>query len=121
MGFRYRSSSNSETLKSKLGGTDTSFYLALSYIKLFRSQPEPEIVYVSDARIPPVVKDGQVSHDLRQLNFDDEDDLSNGPAGVQLLDEKTMKKATADKMSRSPEEIYYKFRGEEILKNSGLR
>jgi hypothetical protein len=43
IGFRYRTSSNA--LKSKLEpGQWSSFYLALCYIKLYRSQPEPEFV-----------------------------------------------------------------------------
>jgi hypothetical protein len=121
LGFRYRSSSNSNALRSKLEeGEMSSFYLALSYIKLYRTQPEPEFVFLSDARIPPLLLDGQVRHDLRQL-LPAEALSGSGSGGVQLLDEKALKQVTADKMGRSPEETYFKLRGEEILKNSGLR
>jgi len=114
IGFRYRSASNK--LKEQLEpGDKAKFYLALSYIKLYRAQPEPEFVYVSDARIPPIVKNGMVKHESRQL-------VSVGPGddsgGVQLLDDKKLQ--TASDRDRTEEEVYYKFRGEEILKNSGL-
>ena len=114
IGFRYRSGSNK--LKEQLEpGDKAKFYLALSYIKLYRAQPEPEFVYVSDARIPPNVKHGMVRHENHQL-------VSIGPGddsgGVQLLDDKRLQ--TASDRDRTEEEVYYKFRGEEILKNSGL-
>jgi uncharacterized protein YbjT (DUF2867 family) len=117
IGFRYRSASNE--LKSKLTpGEWNSFYLALCYIKLYRSQPEPEFVYVSDARIPPVVRDGMVRHDARQVLS--EAPTKDRPADViRILDESTIS-AAQDHLARSPEETYYKFRGEEILKKSGL-
>ena len=55
-----------------------------------------------------------VRHDRRQLltNEKEED-------GDTLLDEKTLKESIT--LERSAEETYFKFRGEEILKNSGLR
>ena len=114
LGFRYRSASN--RLKEHLeAGDKAKFYLALSYIKLYRAQPEPEFVYVSDARIPPVVKNGMVQHQSRQLI-----PMGAGEESgvVQLLDDKKLK--TAADRDRTEEEVYYKFRGEEILKNSGL-
>ena len=114
IGFRYRSASNK--LKEQLEpGDKAKFYLALSYIKLYRAQPEPEFVYVSDARIPPVVKNGMVQHDTRQLISVGGE---GGMGGVQVLDEKKLQ--TAADRDRTEEEVYYKFRGEEILKNSGL-
>ena len=115
LGFRYRSSSNKakEQLES---GEMAKFYLAFSYIKLYRAQPEPEFVYVSDARIPPIVKNGMVRHESRQIvSMESRDD---GTGLVQLLDDKKLQ--TAADRDRTEEEVYYKFRGEEILKNSGL-
>lgn len=124
IGFRYRSSAPGNAMNAKLeAGSWNSFYLALCYIKLYRSQPEPEFVYVSDARIPPVVRNGMVRHDARMLvtargnGAEDEADASSSV----LFDESTLKTAVAkDKMARSSEETYYKYRGEEIIKNSGL-
>ena len=121
IGFRYRSARNAEKSRvDKKGDEWNRFYLALSYIKLYRSQPEPEFVYLSDARIPPVVRDGMVRHGARQLlpssanNDDDQSEIRL------LLDESTMTATANDPMGRSPEETYYKYRGEEILKSSGL-
>lgn len=113
LGFRYRSASN--TLKEQLEpGDNTKFYLSFSYVKLYRAQPEPEFVYVSDARIPPIVKNGMVKHENRQLVAAG----GGGSGAVQLLDDKKLR--TAADRDRTEEEVYYKFRGEEILKNSGL-
>lgn len=121
LGFRYRSASNANALQSKLqSGQMNSFYLALSYIKLFRTQPEPEFVYLSDARIPPMIQDGQLRHDIRQI-VPVEGLSSSASGGVQLLDENALKQVTAEKMGRTAEETYFKLRGEEILKGSGLR
>jgi hypothetical protein len=114
IGFRYSSASN--VLKSKLEqGEWSSFYLALSYIKLYRTQPEPEIVYLSDAQIPPVVRNGMVRHDARQLITAGGTD---GEGAVTLLDESTLRTGTGHRSS--PEETYYKYRGEELIKGSGL-
>lgn len=114
LGFRYRSASN--RLKSKLQpGEWNSFYLALCYIKLYRSQPEPEFVYLSDARIPPVVKSGMVRHNAKQIVST----TASADGKLRILDESALT-ASQDRMSRSPEETYYKYRGEEILKSSGL-
>jgi putative NADH-flavin reductase len=135
IGFRFRSSRNKAPLV--LGGGAaaaaraaaelklSSFYLALSYIKLYRSQPEPEFVYVSDARIPPQVKNNMVRHDSRRLllsgTASNEGGGGSGPGGTTttLLDESALRTATLDK-GRTEEEIYFKYRGEDILKKSGL-
>ena len=120
IGFRFKASSNiSPKLKlDKLKGRSAeyqSFYIAFDYIKVFRNQPEPEFIYLSDARIPPTIKNGMVDHKQRRL-------LSglreNGDSSTLLLDDETLKAATT--LTRSPEETYYKYRGEEILKSSGL-
>ncbi len=115
IGFRYRSGSNPKQ-NNLQEGDNVSFYIALSYMKVYRLQPEPEFVYLSDARIPPVVRNGMVRHDQRRLLLDSP--TSAGEQSVdflQLLDEKTLQG-----VERSPEETYYKFRGEEVLKSSGL-
>ena len=115
IGFRYRSASN--MLKSKREpGEWSNFYLALSYIKLYRTQPEPEFVYLSDAEIPHVVAADMVRAGTKQLvtaNSGSEGD------GV-ILNESTLQSATRKDVGRSPEEVYYKYLGEELLKNSGL-
>ncbi|GAX18611.1 hypothetical protein FisN_10Hh182 [Fistulifera solaris] len=118
IGFRYRSSSN--PLKTKLErGEWSSFYLALSYIKLYKSQPEPEFVYLSDAQIPPVVQNSMIRHEARQLALAGSNDDVNT---VKLLDDSTFQTLAKDGAGRlnSPEETYYKYRGEEIVRNSGL-
>jgi hypothetical protein len=104
-----------------------SFYLALSYIKVYRAQPEPEFIYLSDARIPPVIKNGMVQHQKRMLLTDDKGadpddgnhgDLSADTLTTTLFDEKTLQ--TMSQMERSPEETYFKYRGEDVLKKSGI-
>ena len=111
IGFRYRAGNNAAKAKLEAGQW-SSFYLALDYIKLYRSQPEPEFVFISDAQIPPIVRIDMVQHEAKQLVTG-----ANGEASVRLLDESTLSRATR---GRSAEEVYYKYRGEEILKNSGL-
>ena len=46
---------------------EKSFYLAFTYIKLYRLQPEPEFVHVSDARIPPKVSPDMIRHEEKRL------------------------------------------------------
>jgi len=116
IGFRYRSGNNPEKAKYEKGDFN-SFYLAISYIKVYRSQPEPEFVYLSDARIPAVIRSNMVRHDVHQLvTSEGEDDDS-----YQLLDQAALTTVAANPMARCAEETYYKYRGEEILKSSGLR
>jgi hypothetical protein len=119
IGFRYRSASNPKQNKLQ-DGDNVSFYIALSYVKVYRQQPEPEFIYLSDARIPPVVRNGMVRHDQRRLVVEGSFSDSAGKVGdvVQILDEKTLQ--NVNKLERSPEETYFKFRGEEVLKRSGL-
>jgi hypothetical protein len=108
LGFRFRVDSNAQ--KAKLSKNDLcNFYLALAYIKVYRAQPEPEFVYLSDSRIPPVIHSSMVKHDARQLLTTEHDGDS-----FQIFDGSSL---MAD---RSGEETYFKYRGEEILKNSGL-
>ena len=93
-----------------------NFYIALCYIKVYRSQPEPEFVYLSDARIPPKMKSGLVRHDLKRILSIEEKEI-----GGALFNEVEAKKVLQNPKDRSGEELYYKYRGEEILKNSGLQ
>jgi len=160
LGFRFRSSSNigdkDNAMRNSLerfsrGRNDRDrdyqkFYMALSYIKVYRAQPEPEFIYLSDARIPPVIRDGMVHHQRKVLLTDGEDLLQNHPKQQQqrsnkannkqdggaseasdakvssssttILDEKNLQRKS--KLERSPEETYFKYRGEEILIKSGL-
>jgi hypothetical protein len=115
LGFRYRSEINSEKAKSQKGDL-SSFYLAFSYIKVYRLQPEPEFVYLSDSRIPPVIRSNMVRHDVHQIvsSLDDDED------SYRLLDQEALTSVTDNPIGRSTEETYFKYRGEEILKASGL-
>lgn len=119
IGFRYRSASNPRQNQLQ-EGENVGFYIALSYLKVYRLQPEPEFVYLSDARIPPVVRSGMVRHDQRRLLLSADSSDGGGESGdvVQILDGKTLESITT--LERSPEETYFKFRGEEVLKSSGL-
>ena len=129
IGFRYRSGSNKERAKWQ-HGEFSNFYLALSYVKVYRLQPEPEFIYLSDARIPPHIRNGMVRHDRRELlqmapsSSSHKETAIGGDGGttddaVQIFDEKTLTAIT--KSERSSEETYFKYRGEDILKSSGLR
>ena len=95
-----------------------NFYLAFCYIKAYRSQPEPEFVYLSDGLIPPVVLNGMVCHDSKQIMSSD----VSGEVGesATIFDEIEAKKVMANPKDRSAQETYYKYCGEDILSNSGL-
>jgi hypothetical protein len=121
IGFRYRSASNKKSSRmDKQGDEWNRFYLALDYIKLYRSQPEPEFVYLSDARIPPVVRDGMVQHGARQILPVATSIQRSSSEEIRILDESAIQSVTGDKNGKSPEETYYKYLGEQVLKNSGL-
>jgi uncharacterized protein YbjT (DUF2867 family) len=121
IGFRYRSASNKKSSRvDKQGDEWNRFYLALDYIKLYRSQPEPEFVYLSDARIPPVVRDGMVQHGARQILPVATTIQQSSSDEIRILDESAIQSVTGDKNGKSPEETYYKYLGEQVLKNSGL-
>jgi NAD(P)H-binding/Complex I intermediate-associated protein 30 (CIA30) len=121
IGFRYRTDSNvAEDEQMKTPNNLSPFYLAFCYIKLYRAQPEPEFVYVSDARIPPVVTSRMVRHDTRQVLLSPSDISTNDGNVIRLLDESKLALAASAKGGPSQEETYFKYRGEEILKNSGL-
>ena len=119
LGFRFRSAANPERNRFQ-SGENLRFYMALSYVKVYRLQPEPEFVYLSDARIPPVVKNGMVLHDQRRLLLNSKASSGDDPVDdfVPILDDNMLQNVMT--MERSPEEIYFRFRGEEVLKSSGL-
>ena len=126
IGFRYRGGDNKERAKWQQG-ENSNFYLAISYVKVYRLQPEPEFIYLSDARIPPNIRNGMVRHDRRELLQEapaagsqaESSGVENDDNAVQIFDEKTL--ADIAKLERSSEETYFKYRGEEMLKSSGLR
>ena len=102
IGFRYRGNSYS-------GSSWSKFYLALDYIKLYRGQLEPEFVYLSDSRIPPVVNDRMINHDLHRLQASPTESLSTSYSII-----------VEEEQDRSAEETYFKYKGEEMIKQSGL-
>jgi uncharacterized protein YbjT (DUF2867 family) len=125
LGFRFCSSSNHSgggRTQDKVLGSFQNFYMALSYIKVYRIQPEPEFIYLSDGRIPPVIRNGMVQHERRVVltnqHAADAEEEDADAWTTTLFDEKTLQ--AISQMDRSPEETYFKYRGEEILKNSGL-
>ena len=136
LGFRFRASSNISyrtKMQEKLDRFSKQrndrnkdyqqFYMALTYIKVYRAQPEPEFIYLSDARIPPVIRNGMVHHERKMLLTDEASVKKQGSDGVggdaaTLLDEKDLERKSM--LERSPEETYFKYRGEEILIKSGL-
>lgn len=122
LGFRYRADSNKGNQASKRSneGKWSSFYLALCYIKVYRSQPEPEFVYLSDARIPPAAHSMMIHHEARRIVAFSDVSSQTENVYATILDEAEMKRASKGRMNRSGEETYYKYRGEETLKNSGL-
>lgn len=111
IGFRFKSVDNPSSPEKYWKWA--KFYLALSYIKVYRSQPEPEFIYLSDARIPPEVKNSMVRHDIRRIKST----LDDGEA---LFDEEEVKRMMRNPTDKSGEELYFKYKGEEILKKSGL-
>ena len=118
LGFRYRGKSNAFGWSAASGsGGWSGFYLAIDFIKLFRGQPEPEFVYLSDARIPPVVNDAMVNHNLHRLMTSS----SETSGSYSIIDEVKAISGSEDEMDRSAEETYFKYMGEEMIKRSGLR
>jgi len=121
IGYRFRSLPKTTNPSSTDDNNNLqSFYLAFSYVKLYRSQPEPEFIYVSDARIPPIVSSDMVRHDMKRLlgSVSSSSGLV-GSDGAVLLDDRTTATALRNTIN-TEEEIYYKYLGEETLKKSGL-
>ena len=106
IGFRYRGKSNIGRSK---------FYLALDYIKVYRrpDSAEPEIVYMSDSRIPPVVNDAMIQHTQHRLiTSTSQSSLTSSHSDTIYMNE--------SKIDRNEEETYFKYMGEEMIKQSGL-
>lgn len=127
IGFRVCSTDNvvsKSSIESRIKGKKSndnnwiSFYLALSYIKLFRMQPEPEFIYLSDARLGDVDKN-MVNHQLKQVILPNKENVKNDGATT-LFDESEAKRVITNRNDRSTQELYYKYVGEELLRNSGL-
>ena len=123
IGFRYRAASNKASDKVSNGFLSKrerrenennlqSFYLAFSYIKLYRSQPEPEFIYVSDARVPSIVRSDMVNHNTKRIETWKTDTQS-----TVLIDDNA---PIIHDAVNTEEEVYYKYVGEETLKKSGL-
>ncbi|GMH70052.1 hypothetical protein TrRE_jg12696, partial [Triparma retinervis] len=93
----------------KEGWNRGAFYLSLSYIKVYRSAPEPEIIYVSDGRLPETVTADMVNEELEQIVAADDGEGSLFSSADEGL--------TARESRR---EMYWKYRGEQSLINSGL-
>ncbi|GMI42194.1 hypothetical protein TrCOL_g4627 [Triparma columacea] len=91
------------------GWSRGSFYLSVSYIKVYKSAVEPEIIYVSDGRLPQEVTQDMVNEELEQI-------VAKDGGGGSLFDE-AEEGATARESRR---EMYWKYRGEQSLVNSGL-
>lgn len=129
IGFRFRSEDNvsisdkaiilPNQRKIRSGRvTLIPFYLAFSYIKVYRSQVEPEFIYVSDARIPSVVRNNMVKHEARYIEAEDDVGPTNS---FRILDENNARKKMKNShLNRSDQETYFKYLGEQILRNSGL-
>ena len=127
IGFRIKSLDNLDiTNKITSQGRSANknwipFYLALSYIKVYRSQPEPEFIYFSDARLGEV-NDNMIHHELKQviMSGSNKDSFDSINEATTLFDEEEAKRVITSRRDRSQQELYYKYCGEEILKNSGL-
>lgn len=66
---------------------------------------EPEFVYLSDANIPPAVNYGMLNHSLRRIVTGN---------SVSLVDQRR------EEGELTEEETYFKYLGEEMIKQSGL-
>ena len=97
---------------------------------MYRSPPEPEFIYLSDARIPPTVKNGMVRDDVKQiipaLAMGGNGSMQEGGGSVtdayRIFDEQEAKRVTENnRLDRSNEETYFKYKGEKLLRDSGLK
>ncbi len=131
LGFRVKSVDNAEARNSgmmrrrNVNKSWVSFYLAFSYIKVYRSQPEPEFIYFSDARLGEI-NENMIDHRLKQViiperaSAEDQEPSASISMGATIFDEKEAKRVISNQKDRSEQELYYKYCGEEMLKNSGL-
>jgi uncharacterized protein YbjT (DUF2867 family) len=124
VGFRFSSQNNvEEELGEILRGWGTKprrptqgFYLAISYLKLFRSHYEPEFVFLSDSRIPPVVTPKMVRHDTKHILDQDQARLiDSSHVNAILVAEHEVLEGDQDLSI-----VYYKYQSEQMLRHSGL-
>ena len=73
-------------------------------------------MYLSDARIPPVVNDAMVNHDLHRLVTS----TFGSSASYSIIDE-GMANTGNENSARIASETYFKYMGEEMIMLSGLR
>mmetsp|Transcript_22690 Transcript_22690/g.34028 ORF Transcript_22690/g.34028 Transcript_22690/m.34028 type:complete len:293 (-) Transcript_22690:253-1131(-) len=117
-GFRYRSGSNP--------GARGRFYMSITHVKLYRGQPDPEFVYISDAAIPPVVTPEMVRHDVEQIVVPEilgDDNVDKGNT-YEIFNTEKVKRQQSKTIERGRRlgnaETYYKYMGEQTVRNSGL-
>ena len=104
IGFRFKGREKDEPGRPK-----GKFYLSLSYIKVYKATPEPEIIYVSDGRLPTHVGADQVNENLEQIVLQSDSDGSLFEEGEEQLS-----------IRDSSREMFWKYKGEQSLINSGL-
>ena len=89
------------------------YYIALSFVKAYLKPQLPEFLYVSSAQIPPNLESGDVNDAMEQIQTHGG---GGGAAEGSLFDETDELKSQRERRS----EVYWKYRGEEALKNSGV-
>lgn len=90
-------------------------YLALSYVKAYIRPRLPEFLYVSSAQIPPNISPSDVNDVLEQLSSGS-DGSDASIVENSLYDSGEDAKSQRERRS----EVYWKYKGEEALKNSGV-
>lgn len=86
------------------------FYIAVSYIKIYRSNIEPEFIYVSDSSIPEIISNQErmAPNTILEQSQNSEKSLNEVELNLGL------------DLRRFSDETYFKFLGEQFLRNSGL-
>jgi len=116
LGFRFRRGDNVQRGYKR----SNRFYLSISYIKLYRSQLEPEVVLVSDAAIPCRVTPDMLRHDQKKIVRMETEIESNRMDLGDMDDYKILEVDESDDQSNEKQRSYYKFMGEQVLRNSGM-
>jgi len=121
-GIRFRSGLND---LSKLPQPN-KFYLSLAYVKLYRRPmiSGPEFIYLSDAAIPSNMTPDMVRHDVKQIVSIAKETQTSSDEGYEIFNERRTKLSTRTSIERGRRlgttETYYKYIGEQLIKNSGL-
>ena len=121
-GIRFRSGLNE---LPKLPQSN-KFYLSLAYVKLYRRPmiAGPEIIYLSDAAIPSNVTPDMVRHDVQQIVSIPREIKTSPNEGYEIFNERRTKLSTRKSIERGRRlgttETYFKYMGEQLIKNSGL-